>query len=56
MRSKTVSTQGLTPSRLHPGKGWEPGREVGGDEGDDLVDKAVRAPWAALPGAARLAL
>ena len=56
MKIKTVQIQGLTPSRLHPGKGWEPGWEVGGDQGNGLLDKVGRRLWAALLGAIRLAL
>lgn len=56
MKIKTVQIQGLTPSRLHPGKGWEPGWEVGGDQGNGLLDKVGRRLWAALLGATRLAL
>lgn len=38
MKIKTVQIRGLTPSRLHPGKGWEPGCSVG-DQGNGLLDE-----------------
>lgn len=56
MEIKTVQTHGLTPSRFYPGKFWEPGRKVGGDQGNGLVTKLERELWTAFLGSHRLSL